>query len=46
MAVHLAQRAFDIALEYAKTRQQFGKAIGAHQLVQKNLSDMVTACET
>jgi alkylation response protein AidB-like acyl-CoA dehydrogenase len=43
MAVHLAQRAYDIALDYAKLRKQFGKSIAAHQLVQKNLSDIVTA---
>ena len=43
LAVHLAQRALDIALEYAKIRKQFGKAIAAHQLVQKNLSDIATA---
>jgi alkylation response protein AidB-like acyl-CoA dehydrogenase len=43
--VHLAQRAFDAALEYAKVRKQFGKPIGAHQLVQLNLSDMATAIE-
>ena len=43
LAVHLAQRACDIALEHARTRRQFGKPIGAHQLVQKNLSDIVTA---
>jgi alkylation response protein AidB-like acyl-CoA dehydrogenase len=43
MAVHLAQRAYDIALDYAKMRRQFGKPIAAHQLVQKNLSDIVTA---
>jgi len=46
LAVHLAQRAYDIAIEYAKVRKQFGKAIGAHQLVQKNLSDIVTAITT
>jgi alkylation response protein AidB-like acyl-CoA dehydrogenase len=43
MAVHLAQRAYDIALDYAKLRKQFGKSIAAHQLVQRNLSDIVTA---
>ena len=43
VAVGLAQRAYDIALEYAGTRKQFGKPIAGHQLVQKNLSDMVTA---
>jgi alkylation response protein AidB-like acyl-CoA dehydrogenase len=43
LAVHLAERAFDIAVEYARVRKQFGKPIGAHQLVQKNLSDITTA---
>jgi alkylation response protein AidB-like acyl-CoA dehydrogenase len=42
-AVHLAQKAFGRALEYAKMRKQFGKTIAAHQLIQKNLSDMATA---
>ena len=46
MAVHLAQSAFDAALAYAKMRKQFGKPIAAHQLVQKNLSDMATAIIT
>jgi alkylation response protein AidB-like acyl-CoA dehydrogenase len=46
LAVHLAQRAFDLALEYARMRKQFGKPIGAHQLVQKNLSDIATAITT
>lgn len=45
-AVHLAQRAFEQALEYSKVRRQFGKPIGAHQLVQKNLSDIATAITT
>jgi alkylation response protein AidB-like acyl-CoA dehydrogenase len=43
IAVHLAQQAYDIALDYAKMRKQFGKPIGAHQLIQKNLSDIMTA---
>ena len=42
-AVHLAQKAFDAAREYAKVRVQFGKAIGKHQLVQKNLADIETS---
>ena len=45
-AVHLAQRALDQALEYSKVRRQFGKPIAAHQLVQKNLSDIATAVTT
>jgi len=43
ITVHLAERAYDMALEYAKVRRQFGKPIAAHQLVQKNLSDIATA---
>ena len=46
LAVHLAQRACDMAIEYARVRKQFGKPIGAHQLVQKNLSDVETAVVT
>ncbi len=46
LAVRLAQRAYDIAVDYAKVRKQFGKLIAAHQLVQKNLSDIVTAITT
>ena len=42
-AVHLAQSALDMALEYARLRKAFGKAIAGHQLIQKNLSDMATA---
>lgn len=41
-AVNLAQLSFDAALEYSGIRQQFGKLIGGHQLVQLNLSDMQT----
>ena len=44
-AVHLAQAAFDVALEFAKLRKAFGKALAAHQLVQKNFSDMATSIE-
>ena len=46
MAVHMAQRAYDIALDYARIRKQFGRQIAAHQLVQKNLSDIDTAITT
>ena len=44
-AVHLAQAAFDIALEFAKLRKTFGKALAGHQLIQKNFSDMATSIE-
>ena len=43
VAVNLAERAYLAALDYAKARRQFGKPIAAHQLIQKNLSDIATA---
>lgn len=39
-AVGLAQGAFEIALRYAKEREQFGKRIGEFQLVRAKLADM------
>ncbi len=44
--VHLAQKAFDLARDYAGVRTQFGKPIAGHQLVQKNLADIETAVVT
>ncbi len=46
MAVHLAQRAFELAREYAGVRKQFGKAIGAYQLIQHDLAEIETAVVT
>ena len=45
-AVHLAQKALDLARDYAGVREQFGKPIAGHQLVQKNLADIETAVVT
>ncbi len=45
-AVGLGQRAFEAAVDYAGVRQQFGKPIAGHQLVQKNLADIETAVTT
>lgn len=42
-AVHLAQKAMNMALDYAKVRKAFGKVLAGHQLVQAHLSDMETA---
>jgi isovaleryl-CoA dehydrogenase len=44
--VGMAERAFALALDYAKTRRQFGKPIGEFQLVQSKLADMYTTIET
>lgn len=44
-AVNLAQLSFDAALDYAKIRRQFGKAIAGHQLIQSTLSQMVAVID-
>lgn len=40
MSVGLAQAAFEIALEYSKQREQFGKPISSFQAIQFLLADM------
>jgi short-chain 2-methylacyl-CoA dehydrogenase len=42
MGVGLAQGAYDLALAYAKEREQFGRPIAAFQAVQFSLADMAT----
>lgn len=42
----MAERALDLALDYAKTRQQFGKRIGDFQMVQNMLATMYVGVET
>jgi alkylation response protein AidB-like acyl-CoA dehydrogenase len=46
MAVGLAQRALDMAREYAGVRKQFGKPIGAFQAIQNDLADIETLVVT
>jgi alkylation response protein AidB-like acyl-CoA dehydrogenase len=41
-ACGMAGRALDEAITYAKTRQQFGRALAEHQLIQEKLADMMT----
>jgi alkylation response protein AidB-like acyl-CoA dehydrogenase len=45
-AVHMAQRALDLAVEYAGVRKQFGEPIARKQLVQGRLADIATAVTT
>ena len=42
----LAQRALDLAVEYATVRKQFGRPIGDFQMIQAMLADMYTDVET
>ena len=39
--VGVAQRALDMAVEYAKEREQFGRPIGAYQAVSHRLAEML-----
>ena len=41
-ACGMARRALDESLRYARTRQQFGRPLSAHQLIQEKLADMAT----
>jgi len=41
-ACGMAGRALDESIVYAKSRQQFGRALASHQLIQEKLADMVT----
>lgn len=43
MALHIARRAYDVALAHVMDRKQFGSALAAKQLVQQDLSDMDAA---
>ena len=41
-ACGMARRALDESVLYAKSREQFGKPLSGHQLVQEKLADMAT----
>src|SRR5260221_11639251 len=43
--VGAAQACLDLALEYAKERKQFGRAIGTNQAIAHMLADMATEVE-
>ena len=42
----VCERAFDLSLDYAKTRKQFGQPIGSFQMIQAKLADMYVWIET
>lgn len=45
MAVGIAQAALDHSIAYAQEREQHGKPIGAHQLIQARIADMAVKVE-
>ncbi|NUT37522.1 MAG: acyl-CoA dehydrogenase [Hamadaea sp.] len=45
-AVGVARRAYDIAVDHAKTREQFGRPIGAYQGISFPLADCLVLIET
>ena len=46
ISLGICERALDIALEYSKTREQFGKPIASFQMIQSRLADMYVSTET
>ena len=44
-ALGIAQRAYDLAVQYAKERKTFGKRIADHQAIQWKIADMRTRIE-
>ncbi len=44
-AVGIIQACLDACVAYAKQREQWGKPIAAHQLIQEMVADMATDCE-
>ena len=44
--VGVANRAMDLAVDHARTRQQFGRAIGAYQAVSHRCADMLIDVES
>jgi len=42
----VCERAFELSIDYAKTRTQFGQPIGNFQMIQAKLADMYTMIET
>jgi len=46
LCLGVAERALELSIDYARTRKQFGKPIGAFQMVQSMLAEMYVLVET
>jgi isovaleryl-CoA dehydrogenase len=46
ISLGIAERALALCVDYAKTRQQFGKPIGSFQMIRSKLADMYVWVET
>ena len=42
LSLGIAQACLDLAIQYAREREQWGKPIGQHQMIQEMLADMAT----
>jgi pimeloyl-CoA dehydrogenase len=45
-ALGVAERAYELTVEYVQTRQQFGRAIGSNQAVRHRVAEMRVALDT
>jgi isovaleryl-CoA dehydrogenase len=41
----MAERCLELSIDYARTRKQFGRAIGEFQMIQQMIADMYTSIE-
>jgi len=46
ICVGMAERALELSIDYAKTREQFGKPLAAFQMIQSKIADMYPWVET
>jgi isovaleryl-CoA dehydrogenase len=46
LALGIAERALELSLDYAKTREQFGQPIAKFQMIQAKLAEMYVGLET
>jgi len=46
VSLGIAERALELAVDYARTRKQFGKPIGSFQMVQSLVAEMYVAVES